>query len=239
MIRLKTLLEQFDNSRIQPPSADGSISANDKVSKPKLTDDEKLIKAKKCGHKSWEDYKKSNWECKPVKIAIVGAGDLSNSGWQSNRSKFIGKYININRSNSNFKVTYTGPASGMVMSHAQNSSGDTAHQTLNVVMHELNPYLSVRRLRPVIDNISMDVNTINGVTTVIVNVPLEQSDSPWQIIRRGGWGHTALDGLANLTSLSVPGAVEKEGPVKKVANIKQNGKTSGTNLTEYFMAYKF
>jgi hypothetical protein len=39
-----------------PPKVEGETTT-------KLTDEEKLRKAKACGHNSWEEYKKSNWSC--------------------------------------------------------------------------------------------------------------------------------------------------------------------------------
>ena len=37
------------------------------TAKTALTDDQKLAKAKKCGHSSWESYKTSGWKCTPAK----------------------------------------------------------------------------------------------------------------------------------------------------------------------------
>jgi hypothetical protein len=44
-----------------------SVVKNQEVIKPeqkKLTDDEKIKKAKACGHKTWKDYQASGWKCK-------------------------------------------------------------------------------------------------------------------------------------------------------------------------------
>jgi hypothetical protein len=43
-----------------------SVVKNQEVIKPeqkKLTDDEKIKKAKACGHKTWKDYQASGWKC--------------------------------------------------------------------------------------------------------------------------------------------------------------------------------
>ena len=37
---------------------------NTQPNTPQLTDSQKLDRAKKCGHNSWEEYKNSNWQCK-------------------------------------------------------------------------------------------------------------------------------------------------------------------------------
>jgi hypothetical protein len=66
-----------------------SVVKNQEVIKPeqkKLTDDEKIKKAKACGHKTWEDYQASGWKCKKENQGGE-TGDLRN-GTSGNRYTF-------------------------------------------------------------------------------------------------------------------------------------------------------
>jgi hypothetical protein len=163
----------------------------------------------------------------------IGSSWKSGAQWLSNRSKFIGKYINIDISDSNFRLEYNGPGSGISISHAKGGSGDTLHQLFNVILFELNPYLSTKTLEPDINNIKTNCEKLpKSGYKLSIDIPLLDSDSTWQINRRGGWGH--LGGKSDVMADKPDGAVETKGPVTVVTTIPNNGA-----ITEYFMSYKF
>jgi len=54
------LVKQFCKTAVKTPSGD---KTNPTGTKTQLTDEQKLEKAKNCGHASWEEYKTSNWAC--------------------------------------------------------------------------------------------------------------------------------------------------------------------------------
>jgi len=95
--------------------------------------------------------------------------------------------ITISKSTTNFTINYVGPVGGFLLKHGTGGSGDTAHQTLNVLTLEINPHLREYNLMPDIDNISLTVSGGN----VTVSVPLLKSPDgkPYLMDRRGGWGH--------------------------------------------------
>ncbi len=164
---------------------------------------------------------------------IIGTGTKSGGQWSSHRDKFIGKYINVDISDSNFKLTYNGPGSGISISHANYGSSDTLHQLFNVILFELNPFLATRTLEPDINNIDTNCEKLpKSGYKLTIDIPLLKSDGIWQFNRRGGWGHTR--GKSEVMADKPAGAVVTKGPVTVVTAVPGNGV-----ITEYFMAYKF
>ena len=167
-------------------------------------------------------------------VPVIGNGWSSNSQWQGHRSEFIGQSINVDISDSNFKLEYTGKPSGISIAHAKGGTTDTLHQLFNVVLFELNPYLATKKLEPMIDSINTRGKKLDkGIYNLVINIPLMESNGTWQINRRGGWGHTG--GLNDVKSQKFKGVVETKGPVTVVTDTKH----PWGPITEYFMAYKF
>ena len=93
---------------------------------------------------------------------VVGSGWKSCKSWKSKGglSKW-GDKIKVNKGPNQFKITYTGPQSGLNIAHAANG-GDTIHQLYNVLICEINPFLSQGKMMPKIENIKTRIiNDIN------------------------------------------------------------------------------
>jgi hypothetical protein len=91
-----------------------------------------------------------------------------------------------------FDITYQGPASGVHVAHRDGLSGDTLHQLFNVVIFELNPYLADNKLKPDLTGITTECtksDSVKGVYTLTIHIPLTEAKTAWQINHRGGWGH--------------------------------------------------
>ena len=102
-----------------------------------------------------------------------------------------GPAIEVNASNSAFTITYQGPASGVHVAHANGSSGDTLHQLFNVIIFELNPYLANKKLKPNLRSITTKCTKskrVKNTYTLTIRIPLNKSNTAWQINHRGGWG---------------------------------------------------
>ena len=133
--------------------------------------------------------------------------------------------IAIEKTNTYFKISYKGAASGLLLKHGTGGTGDTIHQLLNVLTLELNPYLKSNKLKPLIKSIKMDLKT----SSLVVEVPLTKSPSgnPYSIHRRGGLGHYGdprdLDAYVNKPNYE--------------RNIVVSGK-GGWKLTEHFITYE-
>jgi hypothetical protein len=95
--------------------------------------------------------------------------------------------IKIQKSDTQFTISYKGASTGFLLKHANGGKGDTIHQLLNVLTLELNPHLKQYKLKPVIKDIRMDMKS----NSLVVTVPLIKSPTgkPFFINRRGGWGH--------------------------------------------------
>ena len=59
-------------------------------------------------------------------------------------SNFYSDNIDINQSPSSFEISYSGPSSGLSIAHASGGK-DTLHQLYNVLICEINPFLSKGR----------------------------------------------------------------------------------------------
>ena len=79
---------------------------------------------------------------------IVGSGWKSCKSWKSKGgASGWGDKIKVDKSSSQFKVTYKGPSSGLSIAHAANG-GDTIHQLYNVLICEINPFLGQGKMKP-------------------------------------------------------------------------------------------
>jgi hypothetical protein len=95
--------------------------------------------------------------------------------------------IKIQKSDTQFTISYKGASTGFLLKHANGGKNDTIHQLLNVLTLELNPHLKQYKLKPVIKDIRMDMKS----NSLVVTVPLIKSPTgkAFFINRRGGWGH--------------------------------------------------
>jgi hypothetical protein len=124
--------------------------------------------------------KKSDDKSSPVSPTdpkVVGSGWKSCKAWREKGG--LGKWgdkIKIDKSSSQFKISYAGPSSGLSIAHAANG-GDTIHQLYNVLVCEMNPYLAKGGMKPNIDSISTQGGKdSNGKSTLTITVPIESSD---------------------------------------------------------------
>jgi hypothetical protein len=177
--------------------------------------------------------KQSSKPSKPVESGdIVGSGWRSCKAWKSKGglSGFSDK-ITIEKSSSQFKISYKGPASGLSIAHAANG-GDTIHQMYNVLICELNPFLAEGGMKPNIDSIKTEGGSEGKKSKLTITVPLENSDETYQIDRRGGWNHDP--GASKMSSkcnkVKSKGG-ECFGPVKNVLQAPYG------KITEYFITH--
>ena len=133
--------------------------------------------------------------------------------------------IVIEKSNSYFKISYKGAASGFLLRHAKAGTGDTIHQLLNVLTAELNPYMLSNKLKPDVEKIQMYLKT----NSLVVGIPLMKSPSgiAYTIKRRGGLNHYGD------TSDLKPFEKRKEYKYKMVVS-----GSSGWKLTEHFITFE-
>ena len=186
--------------------------------------------------KSQSDSDKYNLDITDTKTS-VGGGVVGNS-WNSCKvwrgrgglDKW-GQYIKINKSNSQFTISYNGPSSGISIAHA-NGGGDTIHQVYNVLICELNPFLANGGIRPDIEKITIEASSNGKNHKITINVPLVKSPNTYQIDRRGGWNHNPGPSKMKSKCDKVNRSGGKcYGPVEKV--VKGNfGK-----ITEYFITH--
>lgn len=163
---------------------------------------------------------------------IVGSGWKSCSAWKSKGglSKW-GDKIKIEKSSSQFKISYKGPSSGLSIAHAANG-GDTIHQLYNVLICEINPFLGQGSMKPDIDGITTSAGKEGKDFKLSITVPIESSDKTYQLDRRGGWGHDPGQSKMDEKCKSVKSkGGDCVGPVR---NITQGpfGK-----ITEYFITH--
>lgn len=163
---------------------------------------------------------------------IVGSAWKSCAAWKSKGG--LGKWgdkIKIEKSNSQFKISYKGPSSGVSIAHAANG-GDTIHQLYNVLICEMNPFLGQGNMKPNIENIRTEGGKDKKDSTISITVPIERSNETYQIDRRGGWNHD-------------PGQSSMENKCKEVK--QKGGKCFGPvknvlqapfgKITEYFITH--
>jgi hypothetical protein len=115
------------------------------------------------------------------------------ANWKSVRNLYQGAHESINVSTeatpTEYSVTYVGPASGVALAHAAGGAGDTLHQVFNVLICEMNPWLSGAGLRPDITHIQTACRRIDSRYELSIVVPVVSDSESWQITHRGGWGH--------------------------------------------------
>jgi hypothetical protein len=121
------------------------------------------------------------------------------SEWKSCKQWGINKYVfgdmfTFTKTPNLFELTYIGPSTGISIAHASGSKGDTIHQIFNVLICEINPFLSSLKVKPIIDEIDYKSSKVGKNHKLTISVPLELSDIHYQLERRGGWGHSASDG---------------------------------------------
>lgn len=120
--------------------------------------------------------------------------------WKSHRNQFISgtdraKITFIKNLGPMFVLKYTGPATGISISHAYGGSGDTLHQMFNVLICEINPWLLEKNYKPKIGEITTRCEKLSDNKYVlIITVPCSYIHGPlmgdkWQLNHRGGWGH--------------------------------------------------
>ena len=142
-----------------------------------------------------------------------------------------GDKISIKESPSKFEITYKGPSSGLSIAHATGGK-DTIHQLYNVLICELNPYLSQGGMKPNIDNITTQTKSKNGTHILKITIPIQSDKNVWQIDRRGGWNHDPGSSKMSDKCKKIEDFGGKcEGPVTDVAS-GDFGK-----ITEYFITH--
>ena len=164
---------------------------------------------------------------------VVGSQWRSCNAWKS--SGGLNKWkdrIKVEKGPSQFKISYSGPSSGLSIAHAANGK-DTIHQLYNVLICELNPFLAEGKMKPKIDSITTQSGkNSDGTSNLSITVPIEKSDETYQIDRRGGWGHDPGDTqMKNKCSEIVSKGGKCFGPVRNVVD-SRIGK-----ITEYFITH--
>lgn len=126
---------------------------------------------------------------KPESNKIVGSEWNSCKAWNSKGglSKW-GNLFKIIKNDNEFKIDYDGPDSGLSIAHAKGGS-DTIHQVFNVLICEINPFLSKGGLKPNIDGITTTTGKDGKNSLLSVTIPLTKEEGTFQLDRRGGWGH--------------------------------------------------
>jgi hypothetical protein len=163
---------------------------------------------------------------------IVGSGWKSCKAWKSKGgASGWGDKIKVDKGQSQFKVTYKGPSSGLSIAHAANG-GDTIHQLYNVLICEINPFLGQGKMKPKIDSIKTEGGKNGKDSTISITVPIERSDETYQLDRRGGWGHdpgaSKMTGKCN--DIKSKGG-KCFGPVKNILQAPFG------KITEYFVTH--
>jgi len=175
---------------------------------------------------------KSSTPVSPTDPKVVGSGWKSCNAWRAKGalSKW-GDKIKIDKSPSQFKISYSGPSSGLSIAHAANG-GDTIHQLYNVLICEMNPFLAQGGMKPKIENITTQAGKDGKNSTLSITVPIESTDGTYQIDRRGGWNHNPGPSKmsSKCSSIKSKGG-ECFGPVTNVAQ-GPFGK-----ITEYFITH--
>ena len=163
---------------------------------------------------------------------VVGSQWKSCQAWKSKGGlSFWSNNIKVEKSPSQFKISYQGPSSGLSIAHAANGK-DTIHQLFNVLICELNPFLAEGKMKPNITSIKTEGGKNDKGSTLTITVPLEKSDETYQIDRRGGWGHdpgaSKMD--AKCKEINSKGG-KCFGPVKNITDAKFG------KITEYFITH--
>jgi len=163
---------------------------------------------------------------------IVGSGWRSCNAWKSKGGlSGWGDKIKVDKSPSQFKITYKGPSSGLSIAHAANG-GDTIHQLYNVLICEINPFLGQGKMKPKIDDIRTEGGKNGKDSTLSIIVPIENSEETYQLDRRGGWNHDP--GGSNMKSKCDD--VKSKGG-KCFGPVKNTVQAPFGKITEYFITH--
>lgn len=186
----------------------------------------------------WEGCKTEKKEddidvVEPQSSDIVGSNWNSCKAWRNKGglSKWSDLF-KITKSDSEFKIEYNGPSSGVSIAHAKGGS-DTIHQVYNVLICEINPFLFEGGLKPDIENITTTTGKNEKNSLLSITVPLLKEDGTFQLDRRGGWGHDP--GGSKMSQKCTELKSDDKfcfGPVKNVAT-GPFGK-----ITEYFISHQ-
>ena len=100
---------------------------------------------------------------------VLGSEWKSCKAWRSKGglSSFT-ENVHVDKSSNQFKISYTGPASGLSIAHAGNGK-DTIHQLFNILICEINPILYEGNLKPNIDNIKKENELLKNELSLIKN----------------------------------------------------------------------
>ena len=152
--------------------------------------------------------------------------------WASHRTRYMSgqekAVVTIQKAPSLFQLEYVGPGTGISLAHAKGGAGDTLHQLFNILICEMNPWLDATQYKPRLDDIVTRCTKDGEYYIFLIQVPIEESDRPWQINHRGGWGHDPGKGAVKSASPNVP---ERE--IKtEITNIPGSGK-----ITTHFATY--
>jgi hypothetical protein len=163
---------------------------------------------------------------------VLGSGWKSCKAWRS-KGGLAGwsENVDVEKSSSQFKITYKGPSSGLSIAHSANGK-DTIHQLYNILICELNPFLYEGNMKPNIDNIRTESGKSGKNSMLSIIVPLEHTDETYQLDRRGGWGHDPGSSkmASKCTEIKSKGG-KCFGPVKNVVQARFG------KITEYFITY--
>ena len=163
---------------------------------------------------------------------IVGSGWRSCNAWKSKGGlSGWGDKIKVDKSPSQFKITYKRPSSGLSIAHAANG-GDTIHQLYNVLICEINPFLGQGKMKPKIDDIRTEGGKNGKDSTLSIIVPIENSEETYQLDRRGGWNHDP--GGSNMKSKCDD--VKSKGG-KCFGPVKNTVQAPFGKITEYFITH--
>lgn len=169
----------------------------------------------------------------PTSSEIVGSkwGSCKSFRNKGGLSKYDDLF-DISKSSSNFKISYTGPASGLNIAHKTNGT-DTIHQVFNVLICEINPWLYNNKLKPDIKNIRFETGKEGKNSKLTISIPLSKSNRIYQLDRRGGWGH--LGGKSNMDQ-KCSKIDDCIGPITHVVDGPFGNGPFG-KITEYFITY--
>lgn len=128
--------------------------------------------------------------------------------WASHRAEYMSgakkAVVTLQKSSTMFQLEYVGPSTGISLAHAKGGTGDTLHQLFNVLICEMNPWLAATQYKPRLQDITTRCLKDGEYYIFLIQVPIEESDRPWQINHRGGWGHDPGVGAVKSASPNVP-----------------------------------
>jgi len=171
--------------------------------------------------------------------SVISSKDIVGSEWRSCKSwtrngglNKWGDRIKISKSPSEFKISYEGPTSGVSMAHAT-GGGDTIHQVYNILVCEINPFLSQGGMKPDLDGINIQGGKSSKGGTITIRVPLMKTDGVYQLDRRGGWNHDPKSNkMSNKCRKINKSGKECIGPVTKIITAPFG------KITEYFITHQ-